>query len=65
MASIFGNSGFKLHEHYFYFYSKGHIPEYHSEKLTQLREAFELSKMKKVDIKLTSVSCALDEVSKM
>ena len=43
--------------------SEGHLSDYHSKKLTQLREAFEHSKIKKMDISLTSISRApaLDE----
>ena len=43
---------------YFYFYSKGRLSDYHSEELTQLKEAFERSNLKKVDIKLKSNSLA-------
>ena len=50
---------------YCYFYSKGLLSDYHSEKLTQLKQAFEHSKMKKMAISLTSISHAIEEVSKM
>ena len=66
---ILGNSRIQITWtcNYFYFYSKVCSSDYHSKKLTQLREAFKHSKIKKMDISLTSISHApaLDEVSKM